>query len=108
MSVSPTKALNRDVASIGDGIEPVGDSHADVEMGNAEDEEPLEAEVPGARIIPRNPTSREKQEHEDPRHAVSRNWSAACVDGRGVGGQHRIELVEEREKLRLLLSITAT
>ena len=33
----PTKTLNRDVAPIGDDIEPVGESCADVEMGNEED-----------------------------------------------------------------------
>ena len=47
---------------------------------------------------PKNPTSREKQEHEDSGHAVYRSWCAACVEGRGVGGQHRIELFEEEER----------
>ena len=46
---------------------------------------------------PKNPTSREKQEHEDSVHAVYRKWCAACVDGRGFGGQHRIELLKEEE-----------
>ena len=59
-------------------------------MGNAE--EPVEAEVPRVRLNPKNPTSREKQEHEDSGHAVNRNWCAACVEGRGVG-QHRNELL---------------
>ena len=28
-----------------------------------------------------------------------RSWCAACVEGRGIGGQHRIELEEdERER----------
>ena len=49
---------------------------------------------------PKNPTSREKQEHEDSGHAVYRSWCAACVDGRGVGGQYRIELLEEEERDR--------
>ena len=49
---------------------------------------------------PKNPTSREKQEHEDSGHAVYRSWCAACVEGRGVGGQHRIELLEEEERER--------
>ena len=44
--VSPTKTFNRDVAPIGDDIEPVGESRADVEMGNEEDEEPSQAEIP--------------------------------------------------------------
>ena len=92
--VSPTKTLNRDVAPIGDDIEPVGEFRADVELGNEEDEEPLEAEIP--RVNPKNP----KQEHEDSGHAVNRSWCAACVEGRGVGGQHRIELLEEEERER--------
>ena len=95
---SPTKTLNRDVAPIGDDIEPVGESRADVEMGNEEDEGPLEAEIPRVRMNPKNPTSREKQEHEDSGHAVCRSWCAACVEGRGVGGQHRIEILEEEER----------
>ena len=49
---------------------------------------------------PKNPTSREKQEHEDSGHAVYRSWCAACVEGRGVCGQHRIELLEEEERER--------
>ena len=94
---SPTKTLNRDVAPIGDDIEPIGESRADVEMGNDEDEERLEAEILRVRMNPKNPTSREKQEHGDSGHAVYRNWYAACVESRGVGEQHRIELLEEEE-----------
>ena len=91
---------------IGDDIEPIGESRADVEMGNEEDEdededeEPLEAEIPRVGMNPKNPTSREKQEHEDSGNAVYRNWCAACAEGRGVGGQHRIELLEEEERER--------
>ena len=64
-------------------------------MGNDEDEEPVDAEVPRARMNLKNPTSREKQEHEDSGHAVYRSWCAACVEGRGVGGQHRNEQLED-------------
>ena len=39
-------------------IEPVGESRADVEVGNEEDEEPWEAEIPRVRMNPKNPTSR--------------------------------------------------
>ena len=98
--VSPPKTLNRDVAPIGDDVEPVVESRAGVELGNEEDEAPLEAEIPRFRMHPENPTSREKQEHEDSGHAVCRSWRAACVEGRGVGGQHRIELLEEEERKR--------
>ena len=69
-------------------------------MGNEEDEEPLEAEIPRVRMNPKNPTSREEQEHEDLGHAVYKSWCAACVEGRGVGGQHRIELLDEEERER--------
>ena len=69
-------------------------------MGNAEDEKLLEAEVPRARMNPNNLTSREKQKHEDSGHAVNRNWCAAGVERRGVGGQHPIELLEEEERER--------
>ena len=69
-------------------------------MGNEEDEEPFEAKIPRVRVNPKNPTSREKQEHEDSGHAVYRSRCAACVEGRGFGVQHRIELLEEEETER--------
>ena len=78
---------------------PHGESRADVQLGNDEDE-PLEAESHRVRMNPKNPTSREQQEHEDSGRAVYRNRCAACVEGPGVGGQHRIELLEEEEKDR--------
>ena len=49
---------NRDVAPIGDDIEPIGEFRADVDMGNDEDEELLEAEIPRVRMHPKNPTNR--------------------------------------------------
>ena len=49
---------------------------------------------------PKNLTSREKLEHEDSAHAVYRSWCSACVEARGVGGQHRIELLQEEERER--------
>ena len=98
--VSPTKTLNRDDAPTGNDIELIGESRADVGMRSDEDEEPMEAESPRLRKNPKNPTSREKQEREDSGHAVYRSWCAACVEGRGVGRQHRIELVEEEERER--------
>ena len=46
--VSPTTTLNRDSVRIGDDIEPVGESYADVETGSEEEEEEdsLEPEIP--------------------------------------------------------------
>ena len=52
------KTLNPDVPPIGDDIDPVGETRADVEMGNEEDEEPLEAEIPIVRMNQKNPSSR--------------------------------------------------
>ena len=43
----------------------MGESRADVEMRNEEDEEKSEAEILRVTMNPKNPTSREKQEHED-------------------------------------------
>ena len=63
--VSPRKTQSRDVAPIGDDIERVGESGADVEMGNEEDEEALDAEIPRVRMNPKNPTSTEKMEHDE-------------------------------------------
>ena len=67
--VRPTKTLHRNFAPVADDKEPIGESRADVEMGNEEDEEPLEAEIPRVRMNPKNPTSREKQQG----HAVYRS-----------------------------------
>ena len=47
-------------------------------------------------MILKNPMSRAEQEREDCGHAVYRNWCAACVEARGVGGQLQEE--EERER----------
>ena len=69
-------------------------------MGNDEDEEPLKAEGPRVRMNPKNSTSREKQEHENAGHALYRSWCAACIEGRGVGGQLLIEPLEEEERER--------
>ena len=74
--VSPAETLNKDVVPIGDDTEPSGAPREKVELGNDEDEEPLEAAGPRARTDPTNPTSGEKQEHEESGNAVYRNWCA--------------------------------
>ena len=60
----------------------------------------MEAEIPRVRMNPNNLTSREKQELEDSGHAVYRGVGVLLVEGRGVGGQHPIELLEEEERER--------
>ena len=66
----------------------MGESRADVEAGNEGEEE--EEDIPTVEMNPKNPMSREEQEHKDCGRAVYRSWCAACVEGRGVGGQHRV------------------
>ena len=51
--VSPTTTLSRDAVPIGDGIEPVGETPADVQMGN-EEEESLESEIPAVETNQKN------------------------------------------------------
>ena len=96
--VSPTKNSEDGSGPIGDDVEPIEAHREDVEMGNGEDAGPLEAGVPRTRKNLKNPTSREKQEPEVSGHTVYRNWCAACVEGRGIGEQHRIELLEDEER----------
>ncbi len=69
------------MAPIGDDIGPIEKPRGDVEKENDEDEEPLEAEVPTARMNPNNTTSREKQEHEDSGHACLRKL-VCCLRSR--------------------------
>ena len=57
MLVSPTTTLNRDVAPIGDDIEPVVESRAGVETGY-EEEESLQVGIPTFEEIQKNLTSR--------------------------------------------------
>ena len=97
--VSPTTTLNRNVAPMGDDIEPAGESRADVETGN-EEEESSEGESPKVEMKPKNSMSREEQKHEDYGHAVYRSWCAACVEGRGVGRHLQVEPLEEEERER--------
>ena len=67
-----------DLAPTGDDVESSEIPREDVEMGSGEDEESSEAEVPRASMNPKNPTSREKQEHHVFGQAVDRSWCAAC------------------------------
>ena len=95
--VRPTKNLKTDLFPIDD-VEPSKASREDVEMINDEDEEPLEADVPRARLNPMSSTSRKKQDHEDSGHAVCSNWRAACVEGGRVGGEHLGFRTKNRER----------
>ena len=54
--VSPTTTLKRDVAPIGDDIESVEESRADLKTGS-EEEESFEAEIPTVGMNPKNPMS---------------------------------------------------
>ena len=112
MLVGPTKTLNRDVAPIGDDKEPSGESRADVEMGNDEDEEPLDAEIARVRMNPQNPTNRDRNKNM--------RIQDMLFTGNGVRLVLKVEeLVDnielnfwrkrkEKERLRLLLLITVS
>ena len=67
---SKKKTLKKDVARVGDDIEPIEAPCENVQMPNDEYEEPSEAEVRSARRNPKNPARREKQEHGESGHAV--------------------------------------
>ena len=43
---SPITTLNRDAVTIGDDIDPVGESRVDVKTGSEEENEALETEIP--------------------------------------------------------------
>ena len=80
--VSPTITLSRDAGPTGDDIEPVGESRADVEMGN-EEEESLESEIP----LKRTRNCHEKSTTKKPKIVevlCAGNWCAVCVRGRFV------------------------
>ena len=85
-------------------FEPVGESRADVEMGNEEEEEPLEEEIPRVRRHPKNRAERNKNMRIQDMLST-RSWCASCVEGRGVLGQHRIELLEEEEREKTTLIV---
>ena len=102
---SPANILNTDLAPIGDDIEPIEAPREDVESGKGEVEEPLEADVLRAKMIPKNPTSRKKQKHENSGHVVCKNKCAACVEGRGIGGKHRTEQLEEKGTERAIPNV---
>ena len=63
--VSPTETLNTDL------VPDIEAPREDVEIGNEEDEEPLDAEVPRTRMNPKNPTSRKKNKNMKVQYMLS-------------------------------------
>ena len=72
-------------------------ARADVEMRNDEEEEPLETELPRARLNPKNPSRREKREQILNMLSTEVGVLTACVEGPGVGGEHGIEQLDEEK-----------
>ena len=101
--MSPTTTLSRDAVHIGDDIEPVGESRADVVIGN-EEEESLESELSTVETNPKNLMRKAQQEREECGHAVDRNW---WVRGRCVEKHLQVEPVEEEERERTKPSLPA-
>ena len=58
---------------------------------------PLEAEVQSKNESQESCESRETKNMKIQDRLFTENWCAACDEGRGVGRQHRIELMEEEE-----------
>ena len=98
--VSPTKPLTTDLVRIGDDIELIEAPREDVEMGTMKMKNHRKQKFPESRMNPKNPKSREKQEHDDSGHAVYRTWCVAFVEGRADGVQNRIESLGEVERER--------
>ena len=57
-----------------------------------------EAAKPIRRERPKEPTRREREEHEDSCHANFRSWCKVCVEARGLGNQHREAHLDDDEK----------
>ena len=111
MLVSPTETLSTDLVPLGDDIEPSEAPREDFEMENDEDEEPLEVEVPRARMSPKNPTSRRKQEHEDSANVVHRSWCEALLKVEELVDHVELNCWMKRRgkaRLRLLLLTTVS
>lgn len=69
----------------------IGDSGSEAEAEEPEEVRRIQAG--------RNPTERQKQEHNDQNHAVYREWCPICVAAKAVGTPHRRKKVkEQREK----------
>ena len=102
---SPTTTLSRDTVPIGDDIEPVGESRAGVEMGNEEEEEASESEIPAVGTNPKNLMMKAPQEREDCGHAVHKNWCVVCVRSRCVENNLQVELLKEDGRERTKLSM---
>ena len=81
----------------------MGESRADVEIGNEEEKEPLESEVPTVETNPKCLMRRGQQEREDCVHAVCRSWCAVFVRGRCVEKHLQVELLKEEKKERTQL-----
>ena len=77
-------------------------------QGHGDDEQPVEADVPKTRSHPRIPTNRDSDNMKildtlSADHGV--HSCVECVEGRGVGGQHRPESVDPEEEDEMTLMV---
>ena len=63
-----------------------------VDMEEAERIEPV------VRNRPKEPSARERQEHDDTGHVQYRSWCPHCVAARGIGHQHQSKQMEGTEE----------
>ena len=73
---------------------------ADHRVGEEESqrETPGEARVPRSLRQPRDPTGKERSDHEAAGHATFRSWCDSCVRGRGEATPHRTWAGQEYHK----------
>ena len=69
------------------GVEPGAPAEDDDRREVAEESE--EAIPPISRPRPRPVSEQTRREHEDYNHAIYCSWCKVCVEGCGLGNQHR-------------------
>ena len=85
----------------------MGESRADVETGNEEEEESSERGIPTVETNPKDLKRRAEPEREDRGHAVYRNWCAICVRGGCVEKHLQVESFEEEDREWTKLSMVS-
>ena len=98
--VRPTKTLNKDLAPMGDDIDPMEVAPEDVEMEDDDEEEPLEQDVSRARMNDENP-KRERNMNMKILDMLSTTVGVLLVSKVvEFGEQCRIELFNEEARQR--------
>ena len=65
---------------------------------SAEDENPSEYRPPRLLTSPKDPTRKEREEHEGMGHAIYRSWCKHCVRNRGRASPHQADPTQAYNK----------